>query len=583
MKSITNSLIIMLFMLTIVNGDNLSKVILNVNGHEHELPNKILDKVDEVWASNRSSFADSMVGKTIKFKLLNITFKAKIKGVALGNEINRIKFKKGNNNKEGVLTAIINNCYIRADWNAKINLLLWRPSIDKEITTEADFKIKLNTSLEFGDSLDLHMITSGGSFEASDWDFRDVVPDWLMPITSNVIDWFIGVLANAFKLTISGSLNELDGMDFEVFKLPSFDLDDFVGNAQELNSETERMFESLPFEYSFDFINLKVLNTLYNIMYIKVDFLHRYKQDFGSYLDFEGRPDSTFSNSLQYAGFSDLHWSDYEYLSPGSDLFTQFDTLISRTEEMGLNQIRLDATWNEIWPEISDTNISMPITSTLVDSYIDSINSWNGFDTLDTLLQKIEASTLSRTLLSIGLGQGKRTPRYDGKLIVPGKAYGEDSTEYVSVSEEVYLYWLELYARCVVREYKNRIVYWQAENELNAARFGELFDYWRKGDAWRDDSINGFQTSVLEVLHDAIIEEDSQDGKVVVTFHIFNSAKRLHEWIDYYDIAGLHFYPNQVTDEPNLGFMIGEYVWAARRMVKSQKVCKKQKGYAAIS
>jgi hypothetical protein len=48
----------------------------------------------------------------------------------------------------------------------------------------------------------------------------------------------------------------------------------------------------------------------------------------------------------------------------------------------------------------------------------------------------------------------------------------------------------------------------------------------------------------------------------------------LENWIDDMDIVGVNFYPNQVTALPNLGFAIGEYVWAVRRALTGLQATK---------
>ncbi|MBC8395359.1 MAG: hypothetical protein H8E08_00115 [Candidatus Marinimicrobia bacterium] len=176
-------------------------------------------------------------------------------------------------------------------------------------------------------------------------------------------------------------------------------------------------------------------------------------------------------------------------------------------------------------------------------------------------------------LLIVGQGLSTSVPyaentNGDYKIIAPGVPRGVNTSEYMEISEEMYLYWLEVYTRAVVQKYAGQVQYWEAENELNAARYTEAFDWWRKGSSWHDDTIGGFLDQVASTLFSVIHDEDRDtETKVVHAFHMFEMARCLDQWSAYYDIAGINFYPNELHAYPVFGFLVGEMVYSARRAI----------------
>ncbi|HIC51197.1 MAG TPA: T9SS type A sorting domain-containing protein, partial [Candidatus Marinimicrobia bacterium] len=54
-------------------------------------------------------------------------------------------------------------------------------------------------------------------------------------------------------------------------------------------------------------------------------------------------------------------------------------------------------------------------------------------------------------------------------------------------------------------------------------------------------------------------------GLIIHDLHMLGFMEALEDWVDDLDIIGFNFYPNQAWALPNMGFSMGEYVWAVRR------------------
>jgi hypothetical protein len=133
---------------------------------------------------------------------------------------------------------------------------------------------------------------------------------------------------------------------------------------------------------------------------------------------------------------------------------------------------------------------------------------------------------------------------------------------FVAVNANEYLYNLKLFAHATVRRFAEYVNVWQIENELNAAGFAAAIPtWWRKGDLWLDEE---FRNQVWDILVTAVKTEDPT-ALITHDLHMLGFMQGLENWIEDMDIVGVNFYPNQVTALPNLGFAIGEYVWAVRR------------------
>ena len=85
-----------------------------------------------------------------------------------------------------------------------------------------------------------------------------------------------------------------------------------------------------------------------------------------------------------------------------------------------------------------------------------------------------------------------------------------------------------------------------------------------------------------------IIQNDpyTSNPKLIIDFHMFNMNKKMWDWQEFYDIAGVNMYPNAAFGHPVLGFMVGEAVYSTRRALKSMGLSKDvwvtETGYASF-
>jgi len=116
------------------------------------------------------------------------------------------------------------------------------------------------------------------------------------------------------------------------------------------------------------------------------------------------------------------------------------------------------------------------------------------------------------------------------KKIAPGTIRGANQDNFIGVSGDLYLHYLELFARSLARRYGEDINYWQTDNELDAARYAEAWDILRKGSLWHDDSVGGFQDIVAQTIYNAVKDEDTYSGNdVIQVFHVFGLGRRVKD------------------------------------------------------
>ena len=347
-------------------------------------------------------------------------------------------------------------------------------------------------------------------------------------------------------------------------------------------SLAESVLASFPFNFSFGYKD----NKKYDNLVVNICLLPGYNEPNKENIYLSGNPTLPDANHvLSNIGISTCGTWPFPLIDPGnkynwswSDEIEQYCAEVG--QGAGANYIRLEAVWNLVVPSISniDPN-SIPnfpiITDEDITNYITQItimtndhpNEMVGWTYLDKLISSANDNGLEPMIL-IGQGHSDRPPDYNNndKSIAPGTVRGLNPENYTSVDSRVYLYYLEKYARAVVRKYRNEVNLWMGDGELNAARYNEAYDWWRKGSAWERDT---FQDSVIMTLSKAVHDEDSDVGRQYIqTFHIFELSKRLDQWKTYYDAVALNFYPHEVelgNASPVLGFLVGELVYSTRR------------------
>ena len=315
-----------------------------------------------------------------------------------------------------------------------------------------------------------------------------------------------------------------------------------------------------------------------NRLVIEMDLLPGYGETPTTYLN--GDVTLPEEPSININGFSPVGNSYSFHPNDELDWTEKIDSTHDKMLGMGASHIRIDAIWNYITPNIPTININeIPSPEELLEIINSRTDTDYGFDQndkygwnwLDTAITDAKSKSINPVVL-LGYGLENSTPKYDGKHIAPGTPYRVNNAgdiivddNYREVTEEVYKKWLEVITKTIVLKYKDDVEFWGAECELNAARYTESFGWWRKGEAWRDDN---FQTEIASLMYNAIKGVDSS-SQVIQTFHIFEMAKRIDEWQNYYDIVGLNFYPNALSASPVFGYMVGELVYSAKRALNT--------------
>jgi hypothetical protein len=275
-------------------------------------------------------------------------------------------------------------------------------------------------------------------------------------------------------------------------------------------------------------------------------------------------------SQLEAGGFGFLYWV-LQRAFPWHEDWTESDRIdfaLSTIEEKGLNDYRIELRWTDLQKlayrgELDPETISPDD----IEGFLSNTGNWDttAFSSLENYL----INGMDRDLtpfMAIGVGHEDRMPFDDsGKRIAPATESYDPPDDFTGVSANEYLYNLKIYAHSTVRRFAEYISVWQIENELNAAHFAaSIPDWWRKGDLWSDSE---FKRRVWNILVDAVRTEDPS-AQIIHDFHMLGFIEYLEEFKDDLDIVGINFYPNQLVSLPNMGFSVGEYVWAVRRALK---------------
>ena len=420
-------------------------------------------------------------------------------------------------------------------------------------------------------------------------------------------------LTNVYSHWINEIIVKAGGIDIVPFLQagglsPAFTLPvvDFFNNSangyagDDENMDAAAVIRSLPIDVSASYKLVSSTNTALVINLAIMDSYYTDNDNPGSYVTVNPYSDhdpTIVPGQVDYTGIS-MTADPFKYISlaPHNDTpwKPNVDQWHQEMQNRDQNIERIEAIWKYVAPVLTaaDTTGLTPLSSVpqellddLVDNYSDLIqNKWNGdpdskdgWYWLDYVVNSAYSRGIAPVLL---LGNGPRTPLFEISpgvyaQIAPGQVRGTAQQNHIAVSEDVYLYYLELYARAVVRRYQGQVDLWQAENEINAARFTEVYDWWRKGKSWTDESVGGFQDQVVQLLYNVVHEDDNAkssltppgtpNAQVIQDFHLLNMARCLAQWENYYDIVGVNVYPNQFNAYPVFGFAVGEMVWAAKR------------------
>jgi len=297
-----------------------------------------------------------------------------------------------------------------------------------------------------------------------------------------------------------------------------------------------------------------------------MDFLTGTSTDPQAFVGIE--PDPVNGSQLEIGGFSYLYWQlqrGFHWHEDWDDT-QRVNAAFDIMESLSINGFRMETFWGRVQSQayVEDGLDPADVTPEMIDDFLADPEHWDDsefaaiFDILD--------NSLARGLtpfMAIGVGHEDRPPRTaDGLRIAPATAGWELPDNFIAVTPETYLYNLKIYAHATVRKYADYVDVWQAENELDAAAFAAADpEWWRKGDYWLD---RDFRNQVMDVLVEAIRTEDPT-GLITHDLHMLGFMEALEDWIDDLDIIGFNYYPNQAWALPNMGFSMGEYVWAVRR------------------
>ncbi|MFA4906718.1 MAG: FlgD immunoglobulin-like domain containing protein [archaeon] len=537
MKSSVKLIIVGFFLLScLFASEDGPFMTLKVNGHEHSVKDSLSEKIIDAYNAERDGI-EGIINQVPGISRCN-----------LGNKIGKMYFEANNIQDEINLFIVI---YDNFAWAYILPIGF-------------DLKIMVRMKLEKSDSVCITI---------QDAQYNAIV-------TSNFANLVLkSALVSCFgNLTnVHSHIKQLLGDSYKIFD-PTKDLRQFGGKfvaVQDTTLEIQKLIQSVPFDVSINYNESKKKR-----LTIDLDFLHGYYNSSGVFVaEFANADPGIPENSqLQYVGFSPQYWGVQEafpWWNSSIGAVERAEAVFDKiSDDLNMNHCRIEAPWDKMVHQVDfiDPSLVQPITSQMVGNYLNEISANLEFNELGQIIDYARNNTGITLYIAIGQGIYDRMPLYNGKRICPGKPRGVDSVSYVQVDNSIYLYWLELYARALVRHFKDRVSVWQTEGELNGARQAEVFDYNRMGESWADED---FQTDVIETLYHAVkAEAPGEQSRTMHCFHIFNMSKRIKDWKDHYDIVGINFYPNEVMGKPVIGFMVGESVWAVRRILTSLNVTK---------
>lgn len=276
-------------------------------------------------------------------------------------------------------------------------------------------------------------------------------------------------------------------------------------------------------------------------------------------------PDCNFKEPV--LGFS--HGAHYDfYIWRDLDIEGRIQQYAAGVLELGGGWFRPHPSWNDIENTINRQGLTLEgITNEMVEEYAfhDPDIDWSESD---SVVQGFTDAGISLILVVNGA--------YDGHLPV---FITEDGEELLfspdNAGTDYYLAAVSLHVRALVRRYRDRVRYWQIENELNVACETVLWG-WRSGEGWCDSD---FLTSLMSVLSDAVHTED-QSACTTHNFHTdLHWLNDVREWEPFLDVIGIDAYPNYVRGEPVFGDLVGDRVRQTIDIANGKPVIVLESGY----
>lgn len=231
--------------------------------------------------------------------------------------------------------------------------------------------------------------------------------------------------------------------------------------------------------------------------------------------------------------------------------------------ETGGNYLRPSIGWRWIQPLVKDlTGLNYSdVSESMIEGFI--TENEEAFRYFDEVITGYTQGGL-KLIMGIGVGYTHELPLYKGERAIPDL-----------LGREEYLTLNYIYARALVRRYKNYLKIWQIENELNVACETMIWG-WRHGLMWCDED---FLYALMKVLHEAVKVEDPS----ALTTHNFHTdlhwVEDVRKWYDFVDIIGLDAYPNYLNGYYPLGEVVGRRVLEARRFFPEKEIIVLETGY----
>ena len=244
---------------------------------------------------------------------------------------------------------------------------------------------------------------------------------------------------------------------------------------------------------------------------------------------------------------------------------------IDEVTELGASWYRSYVVWNEIEPKIKEKRVDLGRLEELIEEYLETKN----WETTDNMVDELVNNGIEPFLV-IGVGFDDFLPIYQTRIANPA-VLGPGN----------YITHLYLHTRAVVRRYRDRVHYWQMENQLNEAKIALLVHKTRSGYTWNQWE---YLTGIMRAIRDGVKTEDP-NAQVTTALHT-DIPDEIHEhrgtktwrealtdWWGFVDIIGLSIYPNNRRGLPVLGEVVGQRVAQAMPLARDKQVIVMEAGY----
>jgi len=540
---------------------------LRLNGHDHLVSDALSYKIERAYLRNKSSIEDTI--ETVFETEAGIdTCTAE-----LPENITAITFDNGSTSDTGLIKIKIENCHLYFSYSEDI------------CNFDMDFDLLVTGNICISTDSLSYILNVNNLVSICNHMYVNLIPPescedyrgpWWNPLKWVDLWTCIGEFAYCASLQMAPQLmisfnfmnqfiEELPDTSILIYCLPTkSEVDNYNPSI------ASDVLNSFPIDFSFTYEG-----TDSNLV-ISLDFMKGTEINPNAFINIQ--PDPVNHDSYDHIGFAcqfdnfmyayqNSSWPNHSIDNPVECATTMLNLMASTSAQ----SIRLEVPWLKIQSNIPTNQVNRGINPDFLDTpagqltintFMNSSN-WQDFDAILNMVldSKIEP------ILQIGHGHTRHAPRIGtGKLMAPNSPIGQNDSTYF-VDENTYLYYLKLFAHATVRKYRNQVAYWMIENEFNVAKFNRLFYGWRMGNLWDDESTNGFQEKVWNILVNAVRTEDPS-AKIVCNFHILNLVKGLERFGSDCDVIGVNIYPNMKFALPILGFAPGELIWATRRALK---------------